>query len=108
MNKQRLLDIIAYIEKHPEEYNQKHYHSRCDTTHCIAGFADLAYDKLQLDEKKGDCIPAYGHVHYKAILYLGITSGEGHYLFHPSRILAEIREFAETGDVPTIDFYLGT
>ena len=107
MNKQRLLDIIAYIDKHPEEYDQKNYHSICDTKHCIAGFAALAYDKLHLDNKKFDFVPASAHTHNKAILYLDITSFEGNYIFRPDRTLAEIREFAETGDVPTIDFYLG-
>lgn len=98
MNTQRLLDIIAYIEKHPNEYDQDSYISECGKKYCIAGFAHLAYDIAYPGDGFYDTVDMPLHTFAKAIDYLGISTEEGDYLFCPYRTLEEIREFAETGE----------
>ena len=41
MNKERLGEIIGIITKWPEKYNQMQWHSKCGTTHCIAGWCKV-------------------------------------------------------------------
>lgn len=39
MRVKRLREIVDYIEKHPEHWDQSTWH--CDTSHCVAGFAQI-------------------------------------------------------------------
>lgn len=100
MNKERLVTILEHIKARPWTYDQTTYHSECGSKHCIAGFAELAFDRTTPNLRvtpPGDI----NHIFSKAKYYLKLTVRQATYLFHCSRTMEQIEAFVENGgEVP--------
>lgn len=112
MNVQRLQDIIDYIKRHPEEWEQGLWH--CGTTHCIAGFAQVArwrsigYCDGQIREMIKDIIEDTDLYDQEADVapdareWLEITVYQGLNLFDAGNTLEYLQACADAGEVLSI------
>lgn len=113
MNIPLLRKVMEHITAHPEEYDQREYAVRteCGTKHCIAGWAVVLADNPEINYP--DVLYVWDHrtatdFSWRARLgsigqpwsrraeeVLGLTWGQGVYLFHERRTLDEIWSFVE-------------
>jgi hypothetical protein len=96
-----LLDyIIEQIEHDPESWNQKWYHKfNCDSSHCIAGFAQLYCGEKPPKESLDDLGYVNCHESERCRSFareaLRLNYHQALWLFSWSRSLGEIKDFAK-------------
>lgn len=98
VNKELLLQTLAYIEEHPEEWRQGRW--RCGSTACFAGHAALLAGAEWLhkkeinqatDEKVRAPDGAVEWVNDYAKHVLGLTTDVAEALFHGNNTLSDLR-----------------
>lgn len=79
-----LAAAVEQIAAHPETWNQREWHSRCGSTHCVAGHVEL----IALGEQT--CC-----TFWTATDLLGLTVKEADWLFDPNRTLPQLYRFTQ-------------
>jgi hypothetical protein len=79
--------VVEYIKAHPEEYNQKSWHSSCGTTACFAGRAQIMSGKA----------PDKDTTRRDAKIWLGLTKNEADYLFDGNQLFDVIAGYDSDG-----------
>jgi hypothetical protein len=97
INKDLLRETLAYIEVHPEEWDQTKW--ICDTTACFAGRAcllsgDRPHGSVYEDGERGIVsfgTNSWGAIRHRAEELLGLTWIESERLFSMSNTLDDLR-----------------
>lgn len=90
MNIPRLSDIVSRIEANPEVWDQRVWHSRCGTAHCVAGHAQIDSGEPENPKK----------AYEDGLEWLELTEDEAEWLFNDSRTIADFRRVLVTEEIP--------
>lgn len=77
MNVENHNKVIAYIEAHPEQWDQAYWHHPCKTAHCYAGIAQILSGKTYT--KHEDVVD---NTRVDAMDWLELTTYEASQAFH--------------------------